>query len=116
MTIKLADAAKFDSELPHQVEAWNWLQGTLSPDTLETFASKYRTAPTTAEDYANTWDGVIKASKKAGVKYPEVVAAQWALESGWGKHTSGKNNYFGLKGSGTSTSTQEFINGHCSFY
>ena len=111
MTIKLADAAKFDNELPHQVEAWNWLQGTLSPDTLETFASKYRTAPATAEDYANTWDGVIKASKKAGVKYPEVVAAQWALESGWGKHTSGKNNYFGLKGSGTSTSTQEFING-----
>lgn len=111
MTIKLADAAKFDSELPHQVEAWNWLQGTLSPDTLETFASKYRTAPAPAEDYANTWDGVLNASKKAGVKYPEVVAAQWALESGWGKHTSGKNNYFGLKGSGTSTSTQEFING-----
>lgn len=111
MTIQLADAAKFDSELPHQVEAWNWLQGTLSPATLETFASKYRTAPAPTEDYANTWDGVLNASKKAGVKYPEVVAAQWALESGWGKHTSGKNNYFGLKGSGTSTSTQEFING-----
>lgn len=111
MTIKLADAAKFDSGLPHQIEAWNWLQGTLSPDTLETFASKYRTAPAPTEDYANTWDGVLNASKKAGVKYPEVVAAQWALESSWGKHTSGKNNYFGLKGSGTSTSTQEFING-----
>ena len=28
---------------------------------------------------------------------PEVVAAQWALESGWGAHTSGDNNYFGIK-------------------
>ena len=111
MTIKLNDAVKFDKQLPHQLDAWNWLQTQLTPEILETFASKYRTVPATAEDYANTWDGVIKASKKAGVKYPEVVAAQWALESGWGKHTSGKNNYFGLKGSGTSTSTQEFING-----
>ena len=34
---------------------------------------------------------------KAGAKYPEVAAAQWALESGWGAHTSGDNNYFGIK-------------------
>ena len=36
---------------------------------------------------------------------------QWALESGWGEHTSGKNNFFGLKGSGSTVDTQEFING-----
>lgn len=29
--------------------------------------------------------------------YPaEVLIAQWALESGWGKKVSGKNNYFGI--------------------
>jgi hypothetical protein len=39
------------------------------------------------------------------------TAAQWALESGWGKHFSGKWNAFGLKGPGTSADTQEFING-----
>jgi len=60
----------------------------------------------------NTWDGVVAAAKKSGAKYPELVAAQWAVESGWGKHVSGKHNYFGLKGSGTNTSTQEFINGN----
>ena len=60
----------------------------------------------------NTWDGVMAAAKKSGAKYPELVAAQWAVESGWGKHVSGKHNYFGLKGSGTNTSTQEFINGN----
>jgi flagellum-specific peptidoglycan hydrolase FlgJ len=60
---------------------------------------------------ANTWEGIIAAASKAGAKFPEVVAAQWALESGWGKHTSGKNNFFGLKGEGSDRSTKEFING-----
>jgi len=60
---------------------------------------------------ANTWAGVIAAASKAGAKFPQVVAAQWALESGYGKHTSGKNNFFGLKGSGTDRETKEFING-----
>lgn len=59
----------------------------------------------------NTWKGVKAAASKAGAKFPEVVAAQWALESGYGKHTSGKNNYFGLKGSGSERETKEFING-----
>jgi hypothetical protein len=60
---------------------------------------------------ANTWEGVITAAKVAGAKFPQVVAAQWALESGYGKHTSGKNNYFGLKGEGSDRETKEFING-----
>jgi len=45
----------------------------------------------------NSWSGVIAAAKKAGAKFPEVVAAQWALESAWGEHTSGHFNYFGVK-------------------
>ena len=111
MSINLRDAAKFDEQLQHQIIAWNWLQAQLTPEILESFAVKYRTQPKPDQQYPNTWDGVLAAAKAAGAKYPECVAAQWALESGWGKHTSGKNNYFGLKGSGTSTSTQEFING-----
>jgi hypothetical protein len=62
----------------------------------------------------NTWKGVITAASKAGAKFPQVVAAQWALESGYGKHTSGKNNYFGIKGKdgeGTLVSTTEFVGG-----
>ena len=61
--------------------------------------------------YDNTWAGVSSAAKAAGALYPDLVAAQWALESGWGKHTSGKNNYFGIKGKGTSQMTTEFVNG-----
>lgn len=59
---------------------------------------------------SNSWDGVMAAAKAAGAKYPELVAAQWALESGWGKHAPG-HNYFGLKGEGQARPTQEVING-----
>lgn len=64
--------------------------------------------------FENSWDGVKAAAKHCGAKWPEVVAAQWALESGWGKHTSGKNNFFGIKGKdgqGTLVSTTEFTGG-----
>jgi hypothetical protein len=67
--------------------------------------------PQPSAPVANTWAGVIAAASKAGAKYPQVVAAQWALESGYGKHTSGKNNFFGLKGEGSERETKEFING-----
>ena len=69
------------------------------------------TTPQPTAPVENTWKGVRAAAAKAGAKFPQVVAAQWALESGWGKHTSGKNNYFGLKGSGSERETKEFING-----
>jgi len=74
-----------------------------------TFRPTQQTRPVATVE--NTWQGVKAAAKVAGAKYPEVVAAQWALESGYGKHTSGKHNYFGLKGSGTERETKEFING-----
>jgi hypothetical protein len=74
-----------------------------------TFRPTQQTRPVATVE--NTWAGVKAAAKDAGAKYPEVVAAQWALESGFGKHTSGKNNFFGLKGSGTERETKEFING-----
>ena len=65
----------------------------------------------TRKTYSNTWEGVQQAGKDAGAKYPELVAAQWALESGYGKNPSGKNNYFGLKGDGEGRQTKEFVDG-----
>lgn len=59
----------------------------------------------------NSWEGVSAHAKRVGARFPDLVAAQWALESGFGKHTSGKHNYFGLKGTGTTTSTKEFYDG-----
>jgi hypothetical protein len=111
MSIKLNDAAKHYKELEHQIKAWEWLDGTLTPEQRDGFARRYRNEIKPINKYENTWDGIIAAAKNAGAKFPECVAAQWALESSWGKHTSGTNNYFGLKGDGTKANTQEFING-----
>ena len=55
------------------------------------------------------WQEFYDYGKAAGAKFPELVAAQAALESGWGESLSGKNNYFGIKGSpGTVVKTQEW--------
>lgn len=59
-----------------------------------------------------SWKLIYDLAADAGAKFPEVVSAQWALESGFGKHLSGKHNYFGLKGKpGTTKTTQEWIGG-----
>jgi len=57
------------------------------------------------------WDECFQIGRRCGAKYPELVAAQCCLESGFGKHTSGKNNYIGAKGGGTTTTTQEWYDG-----
>lgn len=60
---------------------------------------------------ANTWQGVSLYARSVGAKFPELVAAQWAVESGFGKHFSGKWNAFGLKGVGSQRTTQEWYDG-----
>ena len=115
MNFLAASKATTKPPLPHQQAAWNYAWDLLSLEEQEEFLSKFRSDPPvkaiTEPTYGNTWNGVTAAAKLAGAKYPELVAAQWALESGYGKHVSGTHNYFGLKGSGTATQTQEFING-----
>lgn len=62
--------------------------------------------------YEGTWTSVEAVARQKGARWPQVVAAQWALESGYGKHTSGSNNFFGLKSpEGTAHETKEFLNG-----
>ena len=57
---------------------------------------------------------IYNSAKKQGDKFPELTVAQAALETGWFKHKSGKNNYFGQKATesqkGTSLTTTEVAN------
>lgn len=100
---------------PHQIAAWNWAWALLSKEERDDFLSMFRAAPAPkpgiSVDFQNNWDGVKAAAASSGARYPELVAAQWALESAWGKATSGRNNYFGIKGTGTVRQTTEVING-----
>ena len=90
---------------------WHQLRQ-LQPELLDPqhfWVQKYREKPPADQIglITNDWDGIKKAADIAGARWPECVAAQWALESAWGQHTSGKNNFFGIKGSGTSCQTWE---------
>jgi len=72
-------------------------------------------AVTDLKSAETSFKSVVAMAQQAGAKYPELVGAQWALESGHGKTPSGKNNYFGIKATdneaGTSKGTWEVENG-----
>jgi len=44
------------------------------------------------------WARIYELARKAGDPFPEVTASQWAIESGYGKYKTGKNNPFGQTG------------------
>tara|TARA_R100000654_G_scaffold17542_4_gene36658 strand:+ start:3440 stop:5875 length:2436 start_codon:yes stop_codon:yes gene_type:complete len=62
---------------------------------------------------------IYNLAKKIGIKFPEIVAAQFGLESSHGAKLSGKNNYLGIKatqkeiadGKATLVKTKEIIDG-----
>lgn len=113
--IKLRDFFKYYKGEPHQAAAVDLLQS-LMPESLlksdsewvDCFRAAPQPKPSTVE---NTWGDVVQCARKAGARYSELVAAQWVIESNWGKAPSGLHNYFGLKGPGTKKQTEEVING-----
>lgn len=60
---------------------------------------------------ATCWQSIVLIATLTGAKYPNLVSAQWALESGWGQEVSGVHNYFGQKGIGTLKMTKEWVDG-----
>jgi flagellum-specific peptidoglycan hydrolase FlgJ len=72
---------------------------------------------TEKEFYDKMYTGLLEQATKKGVANPEAIArlgaAQSSLETGYGKHTPGGNNYFGIKDTsknsdGSEVSTQEW--------
>ena len=87
--IRLADAAKHDAGLPHQLAAWNGLQETLTPKQLEDFAETYRAAPAAKPSpFTNSlqvkWQSQL--DNKSGTGYRECFSSSCAmLAMFWGK-------------------------------
>lgn len=114
--IRLHDLFRYYKALPHQLAALTELEQAINksnPNILGRDQGWFKTWSVAGKQtsFPNSWEGVLEAARVAGAKFPELVAAQWALESGYGKLVSGRNNFFGLKGEGSATKTQEFING-----
>lgn len=60
------------------------------------------------------YSDVVALGQQAGFKAPNVMAAMWALETGFGKSMTGRNNLFNIKstdGTGPRTTTTEYRNG-----
>lgn len=68
-------------------------------DRLNTAIIGSGNAPATVRTGNNGYADVQALGTASGFKFPQVMAAMWALESGWGKYTSGKNNVFNIKAS-----------------
>lgn len=66
-------------------------------DRLNTTIIGSGSAPATVRTGNPGYTDVQALGNAAGFKFPQVMAAMWALESGWGKYTSGKNNVFNIK-------------------
>jgi len=117
MTISILDVVKSYKGLPHQDAALKALEDSLGPYYLaddQKWVKLWRTPQkavqkpyVSSDKLDNSWAGIKAAAAHAGAKFPEVVAAQWALESARGTILSGKNNFFGIKGAGTVKTTWE---------
>lgn len=71
----------------------------LTQDRLNTAINGSGSAPATVRQGNNGFTDVLSLGSASGFKFPQVMAAMWALESGWGKYTSGRNNVFNIKAS-----------------
>jgi hypothetical protein len=87
--------------------------GEARPETIKDFSGSIPQALSGSNE--QKWKAFYAMGVKAGAKYPSLVAAQFALESGWGSRLAAKNNFFGIKAtgneSGTVSSTQEVYGG-----
>jgi hypothetical protein len=65
-----------------------------------------------AADRESRFRWFVEASAQCGDPHPRVAAAQWALETGWGRSITGRNNFFGIKATtGTPCVTHEVVHG-----
>ena len=86
---------------------------------LMTEEPQIKTTGDGVERMNNNFPTIYKLAKEVGIKFPEIVAAQFSLESDHGKKASGKNNYLGIKatqkeiadGKATLVQTGEVIDG-----
>jgi hypothetical protein len=69
----------------------------LTQDNLNTAIIGSGNAPATVRVGTAGFQDVIALGQASGFQFPQVMAGMWALESGWGKYHSGKNNVFNIK-------------------
>lgn len=90
-----------------------------TPGSLKSQATSQPFEGSQKQFYDKMYATLLSEATKQGVENPEAIArvgtAQSVIETGYGKHLAGGNNYFGIKArpgeGGPAQQTQEFING-----
>ena len=115
---KLSDADQAIENARQKLDSFKDTNTSDKPEPTETSTAdgpKPSAVSSSSSSSSPGFEEIRVMAKNSGAKHPELVAAQWALESGWGKSPSGKNNYFGIKAtsgeSSTNKATWEVING-----
>ena len=89
-SIRLLDLARFYRALPHQMAALQELEAAINksnPNILGRNQAWFKTWSQSGKilEITNDWNGITKAARIAGAKFPELIAAQWSLESDNGR-------------------------------
>lgn len=92
------DISKLGGEIGQIASTGNmkglFAKGPTPPPPIE---PKIEKGGTGIERWNKNWPTIYNIAKEVGIKYPEIVAAQFGQESKWGKLETGKNNYLGIK-------------------
>jgi lysozyme len=87
MTIKFIDAVKNHKDLPHQIDAWNFLQATVHKEVLDEFARRFRNQKVepTLEGLPLSGVDLIKEFEGCHLKaYYDPLTGGLPITIGWG--------------------------------
>lgn len=101
MTIKFIDAVKYNQDLTHQIDAWEYLQKNISEEVLEEFARRYRNqkveTPTNFSDVPLVGINLIKEFEGCHLfAYPDPLTGKEPITIGWGSTKDFNEDHFKL--------------------
>lgn len=102
MSIKFTDAVKYHQDLPHQNDAWNFLQASVNKEILDEFARRYRNQKVepTLEGLPIPGVDLIKEFEGCHLEaYPDPLTKSEPITIGWGstRDQNGKPFKLGAK-------------------
>ena len=102
MSIKFTDAVKYHQDLPHQNDAWNFLQASVNKEILDEFARRYRNQKVepTLEGLPIPGVDLIKEFEGCHLEaYPDPLTKSYPITIGWGstRDENGKPFKLGTK-------------------
>ena len=116
MTIKFIDAVKNHKDLPHQNDAWNFLQASMHKEILDEFARRYRNQKIepTLEGIPISGIKLIKEFEGCHLKaYPDPLSGGLPITIGWGSTRKKNGTPFKLGDTITQKEADELLISQC---